>query len=165
MPVGKRLRDVMTANDVGPREVRDRACDAQNPRSTTTGKPQPVHGLLDQLHRIRSEVDRVALDLCIARRTGRTVTVTQGQSGAVDAFRDHRAGFTVRRMSEFRGGSGLDLHSEIDSVENGSADTIAVILTASRSATALPFSIAKIPAAARIHRRHELKACRVGNMR
>src|ERR1017187_7813981 len=130
MPIGQRLRDVRTANCIGACEIRDSPRNSQNSGSASAGKPQSIHGLLDQLHRIRCEMDRVAFDLCIAWRTGRSVAVAQGQPGAIDSFRDHRARLAAGSMGKLGGGSGLNLHRQVDPIKDRSTDTVAVILTA-----------------------------------
>ena len=162
MPIGQRLRDMRTANRLGAGEIGDRPCDPYDARSASPGKPQSVHGLFDQFRRIRSEPNRVGFDLRIARRTVRSMAVTDGRPGALDSFRDHRAGLAAGSMSKFGGGSRLNFHREVDPIEDGTADTVALVFAATRSTTTFPFGVAEIPAPAWIHRRHELEARRIG---
>jgi hypothetical protein len=90
------------------------------------------------------------------------MAVQHGQPGAVDTFRDHGTRLASRRMGEFGGGSGLNFDREVDSIENGAADAIAIILTAARSTAAFPLGVTKISASARVHRSDKLKAGGIG---
>ena len=94
-----------------------------------------------------------------------SVAVTHGQPGAVDPFRDHRTWLTLRRMGQFGGGGGLNFHREVDPIQDGPADTVAVILAAAGRTAAFPFGVAKISASAGVHRRHQLEARRIGYVR
>jgi hypothetical protein len=85
-----------------------------------------------------------------------------GQPGVADTFRDHRTRLAARRMGEFGGGSGLDFYREVDPVENGAADAIAIILTTARGTAALPLGVTKISTSARVHRGHKLEARWIG---
>ena len=151
-----------TADRIGTSEIRYSPRDSYNPCSTSAGQPQSVHCLFDQFCRIRSEANSIAVNLRIGGGTIRSMAVQYGQPGTPDTFRDHGTRLASRRMGEFGGGSGLNFDREVDSIENGAADAIAIILTAARSTAAFPLGVAKISASARVHRGYELKAGRIG---
>jgi len=132
---------MQTTDGIAGGEIRDSTRNSHNAGSAATGEPQLIHRLFDKLCRIRSEQDGVAFDLCIAGRTGRSVAVTYGQPGTFDSFRDYGARLTPRSISEFRSSGRLNFDREVDPVEDGTTDSVAVILTATRCMAAFPFGI------------------------
>ena len=93
------------------------------------------------------------------------MAVAQSFSGTVNSLRYHGTRFTLGRVSKFRCGSGLDFHRQVDSIENWTANSVTIILAATRRPAAFPFSVAKIPAPAWVHGRHELEAGGIGDVR
>jgi hypothetical protein len=165
MAIRQRFRDMGPSHHDYARQIRDGARDPQNTRSAPAGQPHSIHCVLDQLRRIRGKNDPVTVDLRVACRPVLPVSITQCQSCTVHTFRDDRRCLTPWRMGKFRCRRGLNFHNEINSVEDGAADTVSVVLAAPRRSAAFTFGIAQITAPARVHRGDELKACRIGDVR
>src|ERR1700682_3658075 len=130
-----------TADHIGARQVGDGAGYPQHPRSTPPGKPEPVHRLSDQSHGIHGEMDGVAFDLRVACRSLRSVPVPYGQPGAQNTFGDHRTGLAARSMGKLDGRGWLDLHDQVNSVEHGTADAVAIVLAAAGSTATLSVGV------------------------
>src|ERR1051326_7747996 len=84
-----------------------------------------------------------------------------GEPRARDPPGDQRSGFTERSAGKFGCGRGLNLNRQVDPIEDGTTDAVAVILTATGRSSALSFGVAKIAASARVHRGDELKPRRI----
>ncbi len=94
-----------------------------------------------------------------------TLTPEEVQSWrAGDTSADFRTAFTRRRHRKISGGDRVHLNVQVNPVEQRARHPALVIRTTTRRATATQRWIAHMPAATRIHRRHQLNARREGHM-
>ena len=144
-------RDGGTASEVG-----DGACHLEDTVVGACGEPQTVHRLLHQ--RLAPFVDSAVLveqfriDLCVAMDVG-AVPVAFGLdvAGADHPLAHSGAAFSLCFGQEFVVAQGLDLHVQVDAVEQGAGDTAEVLLHHAGGTSARNFRVIVVSARARIH--------------